>query len=191
VNSSGSPGPATVAGCVTGRFQPLHLGHLDLFLRVLAQRQHLIVGITNPDPSARQRVDANVRRHLQSENPFTYYERARMVGAALDSAGVAPHAHDVVPFPLHRPEVWFDYVPPGSVQYVRVYSDWERSKARSLREHGYEVVVLDGGDKEHEATAIRHALRTGGAWRGSVPQGVAELVDRFLRERPLDQRSGP
>lgn len=190
------PEAAAAVGCVTGRFQPLHHDHLDLLLRVLGLHQHLIVGITNPDPSARVRVAANERRHLQSENPFTYYERLRLVTAALSAAGVPPLAYDVVPFPLHQPHVWFDYVPQASLQYVRVFSDWERSKVELLRRHGYEVVVIDAGHhlhhpKAHEATAIRRALRSGLAWRESVPPGAADLVERFLEERPLDQRSRP
>ena len=190
MNPAASTETGAAAGCVTGRFQPLHLGHLELFLRVLQRHERLIVGITNPDASARRLVDAHASRHLRSENPFTYYERLCFVGAALTSAGVRPEVYDIVPFPLHQPELWFDYVPPGTRQYVRVYSAWEASKAGSMREHGFPVVVVEGAEKAHEATVIRHALRHGLAWRESVPPGVAELVDRFLAARSLDQRCG-
>lgn len=186
-----SSGTGSVAGCVTGRFQPLHLGHLELLLRVAAREDRLIVGITNPDAAARVPVAANASRHLRSENPFTYYERLGFVQAALAGAGVPPDAYDVVPFPLHQPGLWFDYVPSGTRQYVRVYSDWEAAKVRSMREHGYPVVAIEGEEKAYEATAIRSALRHGRDWRESVPPGVAELVDRMLHERSLDQRCGP
>jgi nicotinamide-nucleotide adenylyltransferase len=37
---------------VHGRFQPFHSGHLQYALAALQRCAHLIVGITNPDPSA-------------------------------------------------------------------------------------------------------------------------------------------
>ena len=36
-------------GCVTGRFQPVHEQHLELFGIALAECAHQIVAVTNPD----------------------------------------------------------------------------------------------------------------------------------------------
>lgn len=38
-------------GMIHGRFQPFHNGHLEYALAALSRCSHLIVGITNPDPS--------------------------------------------------------------------------------------------------------------------------------------------
>ncbi len=46
--------PRGALACVTGRFQPLHDQHLELFEIALTHCEHLIIAITNPDPGARQ-----------------------------------------------------------------------------------------------------------------------------------------
>src|ERR1700758_3300621 len=101
--------PRSALSCVTGRFQPVHRQHLELFLEALATSDRLIVAITNPDPGARQPRAESAHRHLPESNPFTFWERLRMVRAALAGAGVTDDSVDVVPFPLHRPEVWPHY----------------------------------------------------------------------------------
>lgn len=176
-------------GCVTGRFQPPHLSHLELFEAVLARHRRLVVAITNPDPWSRRPDPAHATRHEASSNPFTFHERLRLVEAALGGAGVARTRYDVVPFPLDEPGRWPHYVPPTAVHYLRVRSPWEARKADRLRAGGVRVVELapDGG--ERSATDIRGALRAGrDDWRTQVPPAVAALVDELLGAQPLAER---
>lgn len=171
------------AGCVTGRLQPVHNGHLELFRMVLAAGLRLIVGITNPDPPSREAHPDHDSRHLAENNPFTFHQRLTMVHAALASAGISPVRYDIVPFPLHNPERVEHYVPLDVVQYVRVFSSpWEAGKADMLRGYGYTVELVDG-DGEHRITAssIREAYRLGRPWRDLVPAPVADLVDDYIR----------
>jgi nicotinamide mononucleotide adenylyltransferase len=165
-------------GCITGRFQPLHLAHLELML-VGADRHHqVIVAITNPDPGSRSIHPSNPSRHLASANPFSYLERERFVRAALRDAGVADERVSVVPFTLHEQDNWYAYVPPEAVQYVRVYSEWEQRKVKMLREH-YTVDVIANGPsgKTVSATAIRKAIAAGGQWHDAVPGAVVQLIE--------------
>ncbi|MGH9054633.1 MAG: adenylyltransferase/cytidyltransferase family protein, partial [Acidimicrobiales bacterium] len=130
-------------GCVTGRFQPVHEQHLELFSVALKDCQRLVVGVTNPDTDARHVEPTSAHRHLSSANPFTYYERTVLLGAALRGAGLAERC-SVVPFDLTHPALWSQYVPLAAVQFVRAYSDWEREKAGRLAAAGYRVRLLDG-----------------------------------------------
>ncbi|TMC99303.1 MAG: cytidyltransferase [Chloroflexi bacterium] len=176
--------------CVTGRFQPVHRQHLELFLEALALSERLIVAITNPDPGTREARGESAHRHLPEANPFTYYERLRLVRAALAGAGVAEASVDVVPFPIHHPEVWPHYVPLGTAHLVRVYSAWEEAKARELEAAGYPVRVLAGDERTRlSGSEVRRALREGGPWRAMLPEGVVPIVERLIAERPLAERT--
>lgn len=174
---------------VTGRFQPVHAQHLELFALGLAACDRLVVAVTNPDPGARHEEDTSAHRHLAEANPFTFYERVRLLTAALGGAGLADRAV-VVPFDLTRPATWFDYVPRGARHWVRAYSPWERDKADRLRAAGYEVTVLDGDpDDRLDATTIRAQLFAGtgdeGTWADLVPAATVPVLRELLAARAV------
>ena len=52
-----------------------------------ARCEHLVVGITNPDPTLTREDEADPQRSIPSANPLTYFERYVMIRAAL---GVYP-----------------------------------------------------------------------------------------------------
>ncbi len=164
-------------GMVHGRFQPFHLGHLE-YARMAAERcERLLVGITNPDPSHIRPEAADAHRSDPQANPFPYHLRYRMVRAALEDAGIQPAA--IVPFPIHEPQLWPHYVPTGTTQFLRVFSDWGQEKRRRLEAAGYQVVVLDAAaGKSVSGARVRRLLATGGAWADLVPPAVAALVNQ-------------
>ena len=81
-------------GCVTGRFQPVHCQHMELFEMARHQCGHLIVAVTNPDPGARHPEPTSTHRHTAAANPFTYYERVRLSTAAFEVQELAGVRHD-------------------------------------------------------------------------------------------------
>ena len=52
--------------------------------------RHLVVGITNPDPTHTRAESADAKRSDPAANPLTYFERQAMVRAALTAAGFRP-----------------------------------------------------------------------------------------------------
>lgn len=176
-------------GCVTGRFQPPHEGHLELMELALLRHDSVALGITNPDPSARAPNDAHPGRHLASANPFTYFERVLLLRAMLNSREISPNRFIIVPFPLGVAIDCSDYVPREAVQYVRVYSDWELHKVELLRDYGYPVhVVQPVTEKRWSAATIRKSMIAGSAWRDMVPVSTLPLLDSFLAQRSIQQR---
>lgn len=172
--------------CVTGRFQPVHAQHLDLFALALQRHDHLVVAVTNPDTGARHVESTSAHRHTAVANPFTYFERAWLLDAALAGAGLAGRA-TVVPFDLTRPALWAQYVPLDAQQVVRAYGPWEKDKAARLVEGGYAVTVLDGDPAgKIDATDIR-ALLAGpeDAWVDAVPAATVPLLRAMLADRPI------
>ena len=173
---------------ITGRFQPFHRDHLELVRIGLDRATRVIIGITNPDDRSLRPVETSPHRHLGTANPFTYYERQRMIRNSLLGDGVAAADFGIVPFPLDVPSVWHSYVPVGTAQLVRLFSAWEQDKARRLREAGYEVVEIEGDMQTRiAATAIRTAIANGSSWRNLVPRGTSDVIES-LGERTVALR---
>lgn len=167
---------------VTGRFQPVHDQHLELFALALAEHDHLVVAVTNPDTGARHAAATSAHRHTDDANPFTFYERARLLAAALAGAGLADRT-TVVPFDLTRPHLWAEYVPRTAVQYVRAYSPWEKDKAGRLADGGYAVVVVDGDPAAKRDAADIRARFADGTWTGLVPAATVPVLATLLAAR--------
>lgn len=164
-------------GMMHGRFQPFHHGHWE-YLQLAAPRcQTLLIGITNPDPAQVAEEGSSGHRHLAESNPFTYFDRLRMIRATLQDAEMDLSRIMIVPFPINFPERMRYYVPPEVVHYLRVFSAWEQAKVDRLRAAGYRVEVLDpGGTKGVEASEVRRRMGAGEAWEELVPDGVARVI---------------
>lgn len=197
MNSQPHPKPHSLAdiprdslACVTGRFQPLHDQHLELFEIALAHCEHLIIAITNPDPGARQAEPSSAHRHTAQANPFTYYERVRLIKVAISARALEARC-TLVPFDLVRKEIWPQYVPLAARQFVRCYGDWEREKARWFEAGGYPVTLIEGlAFNRHSASTIRASMRAGGdAWQRLVPVATLTLLEQFLAETPMNTRT--
>jgi nicotinamide-nucleotide adenylyltransferase len=80
---------------MNGRFQVLHNDHLNYLLAGKARCEHLVVGITNPDPILSREDRADPARSSLSANPLTYFERYQLIVAALDDEGIGSHNFSV------------------------------------------------------------------------------------------------
>lgn len=167
-------------GMVHGRFQPFHTGHLHYALEALRRSDHLIVGITNPDPAETQVEAADTQRHTPEANPFTFFERQWMIRAALVDAGVELSRVSTVPFPIHTPERWAYYFPKETVQFIRVFSEWGREKVARFRAAGWQVEVLDpGASKQESGSTVRRCLSQGRGWEHLVPRSVGTVLKQI------------
>jgi cytidyltransferase-like protein len=172
-------------GCVHGRFQPFHNGHLEYVLRAWQRCEQLIVGITAADSTAVRKENASPHRHEPASNLFTYFERLQMIQDTLLTEGLNPSAFAIVPFPIQDPGLIGRYVPKGTIHFVRVYSPWEEEKTRRLRDEGFPVVVLDPGEeKKVSGSEVRRLMREGLPWEHLVPLGAVEVVRWLLVEDP-------
>jgi cytidyltransferase-like protein len=175
-------------GCVTGRFQPVHAQHLELFKTAVVECGHVVVAVTNPDSRARRQEAASAHRHMASANPFTYFERVLVLQAALGESGLAAKA-TIVPFDLTRPPLWLEYVPVTARQFVRAYSDWEREKARRLAAAGYAVTLLDGDPTLRLSSSdIRARMWSGGEWQHLVPAATIPVLRQLLDTMAIQDR---
>lgn len=172
-------------GVAHGRFQPLHLGHLEYLLVARKTCRLLVVGITNPDPWQVPFEAADPARGEPEANPCTYYERQLMVEGALRDHGVARSGFRVVPFPHGYPERLRHYLPPDPLLLLTIYDDWGEAKLQRFRDLGLRVrVIWRRQEKVTSGTAVREAIRRGRSWEHLVPAATT----RVIREFEIDRR---
>jgi cytidyltransferase-like protein len=177
-------------GSVHGRFQPFHLGHAEYVAAAADRCDFLWIGITQPEVT-RLQGDASQpphRYHLD-DNPLTYWERVRVIEAAV--LGHLEREHFViVPFPIERPEALHNYVPLDATAYTTVYDEWNRRKIEVLTSLGYAVEVLwEREDKTYGGSEVRRLMRLGDpTWRGLVPAAATQALDDLGVPKRLHER---
>jgi cytidyltransferase-like protein len=170
---------------IHGRFQPLHLGHLEYLLAGAESCEDLVVGITNPDPTEVLPEPTDIRRGSPEANPFTFWERYLMVEGALQEAGVDMEHLRIVPFPHSRPERLAHYAPRDALYLLTIYDRWGEEKLHRFKGLGLATRVMWRRDsKLTTGSEVRRLIRAGGDWERLVPGAVA----RVIREQGADIR---
>lgn len=164
-----------LVGHIHGRFQPFHNKHADYAEWAAKQCDHLIIGITNADPSHVTKESSEPKRHKLKHNPFKYHERHKMIRKYVDGAPF-DNPVSIMPFPINIPEYWDEYAPRDAVHFVRTLEEWHDTKVNRFKSEDREVVtqqvprVLSGED-------IRDNMTENGEWRSDVPDPVADVID--------------
>ena len=152
-------------GLLVGRFQPFHLGHLEVVRGIRASRkdEELILGIGSAQESYTWR------------NPFTAGERAEMIARALREAkldGVL-----AVPLPdIQRHALWVRYAETILPPFQRVYTN--NPLTRMLFEQArYTVESPSLVDRARfEGETVREHLARNQGWKSLVPPAVARYL---------------
>ena len=174
-------------GIVHGRFQLFHLDHLKYVLAAKERCRHLVVGITNPDPTLTKFDPSDPHRSLEADNPLTFYERFVILRETLLEIGLDFREFSLVPLPINFPELYRYYVPLDATFYLTIYDEWGERKLAMFTSLGLTVDVLwrkPASEKGLTATALRRMMGQGQAWEHLVPPAVARMVkDLGLQER--------
>jgi len=182
-------------GVIHGRFQILHNDHMTYLLAGKARCDHLIVGITNPDPTLTNDDPADPARSLALANPLSYYERYMMVKKAFVEVGIAPREFSIVPFPINLPELYQYYIPLDATFFLTIYDEWGRKKLAQFRSLGLRTEVLwerSLADKGLSGAEIRRRIVSGVAWKHLIPPSTHMLLRKWgvlkrLRELEIGQ----
>ncbi len=174
-------------GVVHGRFQVFHLDHLKYVLAARERCRHLIIGITNPDPTLTKADAADPKRSSPEENPLTYFERYTIIREVMLDQGLEQADFSLVPFPINFPELYRFYLPLDAVFYLTIYDDWGRRKLEMFRSLGLNVEILWTKPPEQKgirATEVRRRMGCGEEWEHLVPPAAASIMKRMgLLER--------
>ena len=169
-------------GVIHGRFQVLHNDHIKYLLAGKQLCNHLVVGITNPDPSLTRDSEANPHRSTPIANPLTYYERYIMVQVSLLEQGLKFSEFSIVPFPINVPELIKYYVPIDAIFFLTIYDDWGRQKKRFFESLGLKIHVLWEVTLENKGLSssdIREAMIKSKQWEHFLPKSVARLMKEW------------
>ncbi|HHT75825.1 MAG TPA: nicotinamide-nucleotide adenylyltransferase [Methanomassiliicoccaceae archaeon] len=163
-----------VSALLIGRFQPFHIGHLEVIKTISRQCDRLIVGIGSAQLS-----------HT-FENPFTAGERHLMINRALHDEGLDNYF--LVPMvDINRYAVWVAHVQSLVPPFQDVYTNNPLTR-RLFEEAGYNVRSAPLFNREvYSGTEIRKRIISGKEWEHLVPKGVAETIievggDQRLRD---------
>ncbi|MCX8185173.1 MAG: nicotinamide-nucleotide adenylyltransferase [Sulfolobales archaeon] len=152
-----------------GRFQPVHLGHVEVIKWALSGVDELIIAIGTAQES-----------HT-IVNPFTAGERVVMLKLALEEYGLNLGRIYIIPVPdILMNSVWPIYV---QLYVPRFKYGVARNPLviRLFREAGYEVLVPPPYERgKYSSTKIRRLMAAGNeSWRSYVPSSVAKFIDEI------------
>ena len=156
-------------GLMMGRFQPFHLGHLDLARQVLEECGEAIIAVTSSQFN-----------YIQKD-PFTAGERVEMIhGSLLEAQHIDSGRCLVVPVENQfNVATWLAYLRSALPRFDRVYSG-NPYVAMLLADSGIRVARPAFLDRDrYRSTRIRSMMAAGGSddWKGLVPNAVAEFLE--------------
>lgn len=171
-------------GVIHGRFQGLHLGHMEYLLAGKSKCNFLWIGITNPDPGLSAFDATNPTRAEIASNPFTYYERYTMLRNALIDEGVPRNEFEIVPFPINLPNYIKYYVPLSAKYFVTIYDEWGNKKFDVLRTIGIaDIEVMwtrTMAERLTTGSEIRKLIRANSDdWKVLVPKATIHMVEQI------------
>jgi nicotinamide mononucleotide adenylyltransferase len=169
-------------GVIHGRFQILHNDHMKYILAGKARCEHLIVGITNPDPSLTRDDPSDPQRSDPAANPLTYFERYVTIREAMLEFGVDYRNFSIVPLPINIPELWPHYVPLDAVFFLTIYDRWGKRKRELLESQGLKIDVMWEKPSEKKgitAAEIRKRMILGDPWEHLLPLSTTVLMKRW------------
>jgi nicotinamide-nucleotide adenylyltransferase len=152
-------------GLFVGRFQPLHLGHIEAIKDILKEVDELVIVIGSAQYS-----------HTVN-NPFTSGERLTMVRKALEEARIDYSRVWVVPVPdVHLHMMWVSAVEGYTPSFSVVYSN-EPLTRRLFIEAKYRVKPIRFHERKlYSSTEIRERMLRGKSWEKLVPKSVAVFI---------------
>jgi len=151
-----------------GRFQPFHLGHLDLAKQILSECDDMIITITSS------------QFNYLEKDPFTAGERIEMIHQSLRDAGVDLSRCFIIPIENQfNIATWAAYLKSILPKFDKVYSGNEYVEML-LADSGIEVIKPKFLQREqYNATNIRKMIIEDKDWQSLVPKAVSEGINKI------------
>ncbi|MCL4329278.1 MAG: nicotinamide-nucleotide adenylyltransferase [Candidatus Thermoplasmatota archaeon] len=151
---------------VVGRFQPFHLGHLEMVREILKEAKSIIIGIGSAQYS-----------HTLKD-PFTAGERHLMISTTLEENKI--YEFYLVPIEdVNSNPLWVAHVESLTPKFDRLYSNNPLVR-RLFIEKRYRVDSVNLLNRDRwSGTRIREKMLKGGKWQEDVPQQVSRIVEEI------------
>jgi cytidyltransferase-like protein len=168
-------------GVIHGRFQMLHMGHIEYLLAGKSKCDFLYIGITNPDPDLTALNENDLKRSDMSANPLTYFERLDMIRDAMIEFGIKREEFEIVPFPINYPQLIKYYVPLNATFFVTVYDNWGLHKLKTIQDLGVSTDLMwtrTMDERFSSGKEVRNLIANGEKWEHLVPKSTAQYILR-------------
>lgn len=151
-----------------GRFQPFHLGHLDLVKQILTECDQVIIAITSS------------QFNYLDKDPFTAGERIEMIHQSLNDDGIDMSKCFIIPIENQfNIATWAAYLKSILPKFDRVYSGNEYVEML-LADAGIKVITPKFLDRnQYNATSIRKMIIQDKDWQKLVPKAVSNIINKI------------
>ncbi len=153
---------------MVGRFQPFHLGHLDLVRQILLQNDEIIIAVTSS------------QFNYLSKDPFTSGERIEMIHNSLCDAGIDMSKCFVTAIQNQfNVATWAGYLKSSLPAFDKVYSG-NSYVSMLLENSGIDVIAPRFLERQkYTASKIRDLIVNGGDWKSCVPKAVSDIIEKI------------
>jgi nicotinamide-nucleotide adenylyltransferase len=151
-------------GLFLGRFQPFHLGHLEVIKRYKKEVGELVIVIGSSQQSRTK------------ENPFTDSEREEMINETLIKEGLTDFS--IVPVPdIPEDSKYVKHVERALKDPFHVVIAAENKTTADLfSKAGYKTITCERID-DYSSTKVRELMQKDSTWKKLVPKEVAEIIE--------------
>ena len=158
-----------------GRFQPFHLGHLDLVKQILSQCDEVIIAITSS------------QFNYLEKDPFTAGERIEMIHNSLKESNLDLSKCFIVAIENQfNIATWASYLKTALPHFDKVYSGNDYVKML-LADSKINVVTPKFLDRtKYNATNIRLMMISDDNWQSLVPNAVVKFLQKINGKQRLD-----
>ncbi|MFB5622714.1 MAG: nicotinamide-nucleotide adenylyltransferase [Nitrosarchaeum sp.] len=162
-------------GLMMGRFQPFHLGHLDLVKQILNECDEVIIAITSS------------QFNYLEKDPFTAGERLEMIHNSLKESDLDLSRCFIVAIENQfNVATWASYLKSVLPHFDKVYSGNDYVQML-LADSGISVVSPKFLDRlQYNATRIRLMIISDDNWQNFVPNAVVDFLKKIDGKKRLD-----
>ena len=155
-------------GLMMGRFQPFHLGHLELVKQILNECDEIIVALTGS------------QFNYIEKDPFTSGERIEMIHQTLKENNIDLAKCFIVAIDNQfNVATWASYLKSSLPQFDKVYSGNDYV-VMLLADSGISVASPKFLDREkYNATKIRKMIANNEDWEKLVPSSVCKIINEI------------
>ncbi len=162
-------------GLMMGRFQPFHLGHLDLVTQILRECDEVIITITSSQFNYLER------------DPFTAGERIEMIRNSIKESNLDLTKCIILAIENQfNIATWPSYLESTLPHFEKVYSgnDYVQMLLKNSNIEVTKPAFLDR--KKYRATKIRSMIISGEHWEHLVPSAVSEFIKKINGKNRLE-----
>ena len=149
-------------GLVLGRFQPFHLGHLNLIQTVLNDKKEPLICI------------GSAQYAHTKDNPFTVKERKDMIQLIMDELNCNYTIYEIPD--INNYDKYVSHLEEFVPKFDTVYSG-NKLVQRLFKNAGYKIVIPEMINREvWEGAAIRQAMTEGDEWEVAIPPQIVGMI---------------